>query len=290
MLPASTVGSTFDEFEVLRRTATQVDIDDGTELWARLGFVARGVVYLIVGALAMQIAWSSSPTTEASKDGALRTVADQPFGEGLLVALAAALAGYALWQFSEALWGHRHELRREKRTMKRLLSAGTGIVYLGVLLTTLRFLLDGTGEGGAGGGRESEESWTAAALDAPGGQVLVGAAAVVLLGVAAWTVHRGLARKYEKRLDTSDMGPVVGRIVDVVGVAGLTARGAVVALLGYLLLRASLDHDPAEAAGVDGALRSLVDEAYGRWIVTVIAVGIACYGLYSWIEARYRRL
>ena len=77
---------------------------------------------------------------------------------------------------------------------------------------------------------------------------------------------------------------------DVVGVVGLTGRAAVVALLGYLLLRASLEHDPQEAAGVDEALRSLVDEAYGRWVVTAIAVGLACYGLYSWIEARYRRL
>jgi hypothetical protein len=217
-------------------------------------------------------------------------VADQPAGSALLIALAVALSAYGLWRLGEALWGHRDELRRRKRTLKRVHSAAVGVVYAALAVTAVRFVLGDAGDEGRAGSSNSEESWTAEVLALSGGQVLVGAAAVVLFGVAAWLVYRAFSKKYEKRLDTSEMGPVTGRAVDVVGVAGLIGRAAVVAVLGFLLLQASLEHDPSEAAGVDEALRSMVDEAYGRWIVTAIAAGLACYGLYSWIEARYRRL
>src|SRR5690606_28830338 len=133
---------------------------------------------------------------------------------------------------------------------------------------------------------ESEESWTATALGLPGGRLWVGAAAIVLMGVAGWIAYRGLAQKYEKRLDTHEMGSVAGRVVDVVGVIGLTARGAIFGFAGYLLLRAALDYDPDEAAGVDGALRELAEQPFGTALLTVLGVGIACYGLYSWAEAR----
>jgi hypothetical protein len=279
-----------DQFEDLRRSATQVDVHQHSDLWPRLGFVGRGVVYLVVAALALQIAWSRATDTEASKEGAVRTVAEQPAGHALLVVLAVAFSAYALWRLGEAVRGHRDELRRRKRTAKRVHSALIGVVYAALAVTSVRFVLGDAGAEGRAGSGSAEESWTAEVLAVPGGQVLVGAAAVVLFGVALWMVHRALSRGYEKRLDTADMGRFTGRLVDVVGVAGLTARAAVVGVLGYLLLQASLEHDPSEAAGVDEALRSMVDEAYGRWIVTAVAAGLACYGLYSWIEARFRRL
>lgn len=282
-----------DEFEDLRRTAEQAVSGDGsdwTEWWARVGFVARGIVYVVVGLIAVHIAWSERPGTEASKAGAVRTIADRPFGTGLLVALSAALAGYALWRFAEALWGKRDEVDRHKRNVKRFWSAAKGLVYVGLLLSIVRFVMGDGGSSGTSGGPAAEESWTAVVLGLPGGQVLVGAAAAVLIGFAGWLVYRGLAQKYEERLDTSDMGRVIGRAVDVVGVVGLTARGAVVGLVGYLLAQAALEHDAEDAGGIDEALRLLVDESYGRWIVTVIGAGIVCFGLYSWIEARYRQL
>lgn len=276
--------------EELQATAEEAANSEGAEWWARAGFVARGFVYLIVGVIALQIAWAERPDTEASKDGALRAIAEQPFGGVLLVALAIALAGYALWRFSEALWGKRDETDEHKRTLKRLGSAAKGLIYVGVLLSTVRFIRGGASSGGGGGGQESEESWTATLLDLPGGRLWVGAAAVALFGIAGWLVYRGLAQKYEKRLDTHEMGPVTGRVVDVVGVVGLTARGAIVGFAGYLLLRAALEYDPDEAAGIDGTLRELAERPYGQVILTVLGVGIACYGLYSWVEARYRRL
>jgi hypothetical protein len=276
--------------EELQTTAEEAANSEGAEWWARAGFVARGFVYLIVGVIALQIAWADRPDTEASKDGALRAIAERPFAGVLLSALAIALAGYAMWRFSEALWGKRDETDEHKRTLKRLGSAAKGLIYVGVLLSTVRFIQGGASSGGGGGGQESEESWTATLLGLPGGRLWVGAAAVALFGVAGWLVYRGLAQKYEKRLDTHEMGPVTGRVVDVVGVVGLTARGAIVGFAGYLLLRAALEYDPDEAAGVDGTLRELAERPFGQVILTVLGLGIVCYGLYSWVEARYRRL
>ena len=93
-----------DEFEDLRRTADEVDIDEGTELWARLGLVCRGVAYMVAGALAFQVAWSAGSAASADTEGALHAVADEPLGRGLFVALAVALAGAGIWRLGEAIW------------------------------------------------------------------------------------------------------------------------------------------------------------------------------------------
>lgn len=276
--------------EDLQEAAEDAANSDGAEWWARFGFAARGVVYVVVGVIALQIAWAERPDTEASKDGALRAIAERPLSGVLLTVVAVGAAGYAAWRFSEALWGKRDETDEHKRTLKRLGSAAKGLIYVAFVISTVRFIGGGADQGGSGGGQESEESWTATALGWPGGPIWVGAVAVALMGVAGWIAYRGLAQKYEKRLDTSEMGPVSGRIVDVVGIVGLTARGAVVGLASFLLLRAALEYDPQEAAGVDGTLRTLADQAYGKALLTIVAVGIMCYGLYSWVEARYRRL
>ena len=183
------------------------------------------------------------------------------------------MSGAGLWRLGEAVWGARDELRPRKRTMRRLLSAGKALVYLGLVVATVLLVSDDAGT-----------------LTPPRGPVLVGSAAAVLFVAAAWMLDRGFSKDGPRWLDTRALGPVVRRTVDAVGTVGLTARAAVVALLGYLLLRTSLDPDAEESAGVDQVLGAFVDQAYGRWIVTAIAVGLACYGLYSWIEARYRRL
>jgi hypothetical protein len=260
-----------DEFEDLRRSADEVKIDEGTELGARLGLVGRGVAYMIAGAVAFQIAWSGAAADAGA--GALRAVADEPVGRGLLVALAVALAGGALWHLGEALWGGRDELHPRRRMWKRLLSAIKAVTYAGLAAGTLWFVLGDPGT-----------------VAAPRSPVLVGSAAAVLFVAAVWMVSRGLSRDDPKRLDTDEMGRIRRGAIDLVGMVGLTARGAAVALLGYLLLRASIGDDPAQAADLEDTVRSFVAEPYGRWIVTAIAVGLACYGLYSWIEARYRRL
>lgn len=259
------------------------------ERLARLGFVARGVSYVIVGLLALQIAWATHPSGEASKEGALREIAQRPAGRPLLVVLAFGLAGYAVWRASEAAWGKRDEEDDKKRAAKRAGSAGKAILYTAFFASTVRFVLDGPSAGGASGDRQ-ERSTTATVLGAPGGTILVGAVGLALIVGGLYVAYRGITQKFDERLDTSAMGRVTEAVVHGAGTLGLAARGLLVGVAGYLLLRAALDFDPERATGVDGTLRTIAAQPYGQMLLTLTALGLVAYGLYSFAEARYRRL
>lgn len=255
---------------------------------ARLGFCARGVVYAIIGLLAAQIALSGNEHTEASKDGALREISERPMSGVLLTVLAVGLAGYALWRLSEALWGKRDEDDEAKRTAKRLGSAAKAAFYAVFLFSTVRFIA--RGPDGGSGGAEREQTLTARVLELPGGRFVVGLVGLLVMVGAAYSLYRAVAQKFEKRLDTSDMDPPLGTVVGALGTVGLAARGFVFGLAGYLALRAALDFDPDEAAGLDGTLKELARQPYGPGLLLIAAVGLVAYGLYSFAEARYRQL
>jgi hypothetical protein len=245
-------------------------------------------VWVIVGILAFRIAQRGGAGEDASKDGALREIAERSFGTALLVVLAVGLAGYVLWRFSEAVWGKRDEEDEAKRTAKRLLSAGKGLLYGGFLVSTVRFIASGPSQGG--GGDQQEASLTADVLALPAGQLIVGAVGATIVVGGGYLVYRGLSQKFEKRLDTSEMGPVAGPVVDVLGTVGLAARGVVFSLAGLLLVKAAVDFDAAEAKGLDGTLKVIAQQTYGQVLLAVTAVGVIAYGLYSFAEARYREL
>lgn len=273
------------------RAAKRAADSDWTDRLARLGFCARGLVYAIVGLIAIQIAWgvSGGAGEDASKEGALREIAERPLGRPLLVVLAVGLAGYALWRASEALWGKRDEDDERKRTAKRAGSAAKAVLYAAFLVSTVKFISGGPSQG-SGGGDEQEETLTASVLNLPGGRLLVGAVGLAIIAGGIYVAYRGLAQKFEKRLDTSEMGPVMGRVVDVVGTVGMAARGLIFGVAGFLLLKAAVDFDPEEATGVDGTLKLLARQTYGQLLLTATAIGLIAYGLYSFAEARYRQL
>lgn len=259
---------------------------------ARLGFAARGIVYLVVGLLTLQIAREGAGSEEeASKDGAIKEIASRSFGTTLLWVLAVGLVGYVLWRLSEALWGKRDEQDDKKRTAKRLGSAAKGLLYTGFLLSIVRFLLgDSSSEGGGGGSSEQESSATARVLELPAGQLIVAAIGAAIVGGGGYLLYRGIAQKFEKHLDESQMSPAVGWLVGVVGTIGMAARGLVFALVGLLVIKAAKDFDPEEARGLDGTLHLIAQRTYGQVLLGLAAFGVMCFGLYSLAEARYRDL
>lgn len=255
-----------------------------------MGFCARGVVYVVVGLIALEIAHGGAGGERADKDGAVREIADRSFGTALLIALAIGLTGYIVWRFSEAIWGKRDESDEAKRTAKRLGSGAKGLLYAGFLASILRFLVGDERGAGAGGGDQQEESITATLLDLPAGQIIVGAVGAGIVGAGAYLVYRGVRQKFEKHLETAEMGPVVERVVDTLGTIGMAARGFVIALAGLLLIKAAVDYDPEAATGVDGTLKVIAMQTYGQVLLTITALGVIAYGLYSFAEARYRDL
>jgi hypothetical protein len=273
-----------------RRGAKRAGNSEWLDRAARAGFAARGVLYLTVAFLAASIALGRAGEP-ADKQGAVQTLADTPLGTFLLVLLVGGLTGLGLWQAAEALWGRTSERNDGKRAAKRAASAGKAVLYLALAASAASVLLQGDGSQAGGGEQETKESnWTARVLELPAGRVLVILAGLALLGAGGWLVARGVQRKFEKHLKTGVMSPSLRRASSVVGLLGHVARGVVAGLAGLLLIKAAIDYDPQEAKGVDGTLRTIAEQPYGKVLLLLAAAGLAAFGLFSFIEARYRRL
>ncbi|WP_437023380.1 DUF1206 domain-containing protein [Streptomyces sp. enrichment culture] len=257
---------------------------------ARAGLAARGVIYLLVGVLALRIAFGDG-RRQADRGGALAELADRPFGAVLLWALGIGLAGMALWRLSEALFGAAGPDGRKAR--KRLASAARCVFYAFVAYSVLAFAADpgGTSGGGAGGsGDRQSRDVTARALEAPAGQWVVGAAgaAIVVAGVVIGV--QALRRSYRKKLKPGELSPWARRLVDVTGVGGGVARGLVFAAAGAFAVRAAVDYRPDEAKGLDDTLRSFAGTPLGPWLLVCVAAGLVLFGVFSFALARWRRV
>jgi hypothetical protein len=249
---------------------------------ARLGFVAKGAVYAIVGLLAIQIPLGLGGAT-TDRQGALRTVAQQPFGEVLLLLLAAGLAGYALWRLAQAFADRDGEGTSPKGLAKRAGSLGRAVVYGSGALAAFALV---AGWGSGGGSNEQQE--TAMVLGWPAGPWLVGAAGAGFLVAGAFNVYRSFTGKFRKDLKESQMARAAQPWAIAVGVVGHAARGAVFALIGLFLVRAAVQYDPRETIGLDGALRKLAEQPYGGLLLGLVAAGLLAYALFCFVAARYR--
>ncbi|MGI8683746.1 MAG: DUF1206 domain-containing protein [Acidimicrobiales bacterium] len=251
---------------------------------ARAGLVARGVLYLTVGVLALQIAFGSKDKN-ADKQGALSALARQPLGKFLLVAVAVGFAGYALWRFLDAILDTDGEGTDLSGIAKRAADFARGLLYVSFFVTAVRLVTGSSGED-----QSKEADVTARVMSAPLGRFLVALVGAAIVGGGLYTGYRAVSKKYRKKLRTGEMSPTVRRMVTAVASVGLAARMVVFLLIGTFLLKAAIDYDANEAVGVDGALKRLADRPYGPLLLAVVAVGLFAYGLYSFVEARYRKV
>jgi Domain of Unknown Function (DUF1206) len=248
---------------------------------ARAGLVARGVVYLVIGVLALKLALGDGGKA-TNQTGALKTVADQSFGEVLLILLAIGLAGYSLWRLLRAAVGHGAEQRDSGSD--RIAALASGIAYGILCITAVKILTDS----GAGSGTPKQP--TGGVLDWPAGTVIVAIAGAIMIGVAAYQAYKGLAEKFLEDAKTGEMSEGVRKGYTALGVFGHVARAVVFALIGYGLIKAAIDYNPKEAIGLDGALRELADASYGPVLRAAVAVGLSGFALYSMADARYRKV
>jgi Domain of Unknown Function (DUF1206) len=254
----------------------------GFEWLARSGFVARGVIYGIIGILAIKLALGAGGTT-TNQQGALKTIAHQPFGKVLLILVAIGLAGYALWRFVHALLGHGPE--DSDSGFDRVAALGSGIVYAGLCVIAVEILL-GSGSGGSG----NTSKTTAGVLGWPGGTWLVGIAGAVLIGIGLYQGYRGISTDFLKDSKTEQMSAWVRNWIEWIGSFGHLARMVVFGLIGVFLIKAAIDYDPKQAVGLDGALAKLAHASYGPFLLGIVAAGLIAFGVYSLSDARYRRI
>ncbi|MFD4552415.1 DUF1206 domain-containing protein [Streptomyces sp. NPDC058466] len=251
---------------------------------AKAGLAARGVIYVLVGVLALRIAFGDGGRP-ADRSGALQEISTKPFGAVLLWALGAGVVGMALWRLSEALFGAAG--RDGHKAGKRLLSAARCLFYAFVAYSVLSFA---AGAGGAGSGDAQSRDVTAKALGWPAGQWIVGAVGAGAVVAGVWIAARAVLRKYREDLKLGEMSRRTRTVVDTTGVVGGVARGLVFAAVGVFALQAAVDYEPDKAKGVDGALRSFSETPMGPSLLACVAAGLVLFGVFSCAMARWRKV
>jgi hypothetical protein len=256
-------------------------------LLGRIGYAARGAVYLIVGWLALRAAVGTG-TAAADKQAALAAVAQQPGGSILLGLVAAGLFAYAGWSLVRAVFDPERLGHKPGALAARVGSAIAGVSYAGLGVAAANLAL-GTGTTGQSSDASTQD-WTARLLGTPFGPPLVIAVGLVLLGVAAMEFLKAFTASFGDDLILEGLGAELRQWIMRVGRMGLAARGTVFALIGVFLIQASRHEDASEAVGLGGALQKLAEQPHGELWLGVVAAGLFMYGLYSFVEARYRRM
>ena len=263
--------------EVLGREAEQSDWVDRA---ARIGLVAYGVVHLLIGWLAIQIAFgdhSESP----SPQGALAELAQQPFGQLLVWAVAVGLFLLVVWRVLEAAFGHR-EKEGTDRLGERVGSGLKACIYAVLAFTAVRVAISDGSSGSSG-----EKTMTAKVMDLPAGQWVVVAVGVGIIAYGVGQVWYGWKEKFAEDLETEGLLGNSGAAYLLLGQVGYIAKGIAFGIVGGLVVYAGTTHDPDESGGLDEALQKVLQQPFGPVLLIAIGVGFACYGLFSLARARH---
>lgn len=248
---------------------------------ARWGLGSRAFLYVVLGILTAAIALGRS-SQEADQQGALTTISQQSGGRLLLVLIAVGFVGYAVWRLSEAAFGVAGDHGKGPRVQ----SLVRGILYAGLALTTVTVL---TRSGGGGSQVHKQRAYSARLLQHTGGRLLLGVIGAIVVVVGLVMVSDGLRKKFLKLLRTQDMSASTRKLVERAGMIGTTARGVIFALAGGLVVEAAVTRDVSKASGLDGALRTLAVQPYGRVLLLVAAAGLVVFGCYGFAEARWHK-
>jgi hypothetical protein len=257
-----TIGAT----ELAGRRARRAARSRTWEWLARLGLVCRGLLYLLIGWLALQISFGNE-SGEADTHGAIGAIAERSFGAALLWLMMVGFAALGLVQLVEAILGSGD-------AKVRLIAASRFVLY-GLLTSSLANLLL-TGDRGDSSNQQARDL-TVWAMQLPLGRVLVGVIALVIIGAAGYWIYKGVTRKFLEDFHTERMSRRAWSVVKPLGTVGLPIRGVVAALLGVFLGQAAMTFDPDDAKGVDATLRTFADTAVGPWLLTAVAVGVLVF-------------
>lgn len=271
--------------EVGAQTAS--DVAPWIERVARMGFVAKALLYGTIGGLAALAAFrpgNGSGSTDTR--GAMSTLLDAPMGSALVGAMAVGLFGYAIWRVIEGLLDPERRGTGAKAIAVRASFVARGLAHAALGVSALRMLFGG-GRSGAGG-EETGRQATRTAFELPGGELIVMLVAIGIAGYGAYQLYRAAAAKLSKQLDLAQMSREAGRWVIGVSRFGIAARGIVFLAVGWTVFFAGRRHDASQAGGIREALD--VIREFGRWPFAAVALGLMAYGLYQLLNARYRRV
>jgi hypothetical protein len=261
--------------------ARRVADSKGMDRLARLGLVSRAVIYLVIGVLAVLMAFGNKQG-ETDQRGAMQDLARQTGGFALVLILAIGLACYSLWRLSEAAFGVAGE---GNKAGPRAQSLVRGLIYAFLAVSAFTILVQGHEKSQA----KQQKSYSARLMHYTAGRWLIGLLGVVVVVVGAVLIYQGLTRRFEKYFKLGEMSSGARRATEFLGTVGTAARGFVFGLAGVLLVIAAVQFDPKKARGIDEALQTLRGTPVGPWLLVVVALGLVMFGLFGLCEARWRK-
>jgi uncharacterized membrane protein len=244
------------------------------EWGARLGYVTLGLIHLLIAWIALKVAWGiGGGSKKADTSGALQTLSSSGAGVLLLWICVVGFLLLAVWQLFEAAVGYGE-------TSDRLKAVAKGVTYLFFAWTTFK-----VGQGAGSSAEKQTEDFTASLMGSPGGRLLVAVVGLVVLGIAGYHIYKGWTKKFleDLREHPGDWAVTAGRI-------GYIAKGIALVIVGFFFLVAAWQANPDKAQGLDGALKTVKDQPFGPFLLTLVAAGIAAYGVYSFARSRYARV
>ena len=263
--------------DTVKGAAREAGDHPALEMAARVGYAVSGLLHLLIGWLALQVAWSNSGKS-ADQSGALASLAGNGLGQVALWVAVLGFFGLALWQVAEAVGGSFGEgmdawAGRGKAIAK-------AVVYLVLGWTTLGFA-----RGKQSSSKQQTVDFTASMLQSTAGRVLVVVIGLVIVGVGIYHVYKGATKRFLR-----DLAENPGTFATRAGQIGYIAKGIALAIVGLLFVVAGVTRRARTAGGLDTALHTLREQPMGPVLLTVVAIGLVAYGVYSFARARYARV
>jgi putative flippase GtrA len=262
---------------------------DNAQRWivklGRFGYAAKGIVYIVIGILAINLA-AGARNTKVGSEQALKTIVQQPMGQILLAIVGIGLAGYMIWKLSEAIVDPEHNGTDPKGLVKRAGDAASGIGYGSIAFSAFQILI---GHPSNAGGK-SPQGWTAMLMSHPWGRYAVIAAGLFAAGIAFSNFYIAYKTTFKDKLKTGGLDENQVTMIERLGQLGYGARGVVLLIIAYFLIEAAWTYDPKKAGGLTQALRALADQPYGVWLLGIVAAGFVAYGVLMIVMARYKRI
>jgi len=259
------------------RLGWQAEHSEWMDYAVRIGMVTYGVVHLLIGWLALQLAFGDR-TENASSEGAMQQLAKQPFGDALVWGIAIGMFLLVVWRLFETVFGHwdKHggDLFKARAT-----SAAKAVIYAVVGIIAAKTAIGAESGGG--------KPWTSEVMSWPAGQWIVAAVGLAVVGYGANHVRRGFTQEYAKHLSAEGRSGDVGKVYLFFGKFGYIAKGVAIAIVGGLILYGGVTHDAGKSGSLDQALHKLLTYPYGQVLLVVIAAGLASYGLFCLARGRH---
>lgn len=254
---------------------------------ARVGYATKGIVYLLVGVLAIRLAIGSGGGTPG-RHTALQAVYTQPFGRALLALIILGLLAFGLWSLAQGFFDTEGKGTNAKGIVERIAYAAVGVSYLALAAGAIRLEM-GAGSTGKSS-TASTQGVTAGLLAHPYGEALVILVGLIVLGVAVALFGKAWTARFMRHLSLDALAERGRTAILALGRAGYAALGCVFVIIGLFLIDAALSHNPQKARGLGGALTTLLHQPFGPALLVAVALGLFAYGVFSLVEARYRRV